>query len=310
MPGVTTAQILSSVQLKTRLVTGAAPSLSDADILQIGTEELLSVMVPMVLGANSEYYLHRFDISISGTTTVEIPHRAIGNKLAGVYGLDSATGVAYRIPVADYDEPDSRAAPNTGYFGPVGYITGHTLTFRPTPPNVDTARLEYYARPGDLVETSAALQIASTTSTAVVADANLSTIGISTGTLFDIVSNTSPFAHLGLDLSGTVSTDTISAITTPDFVAADDWIALSGQSPIPQIPYELHPAFIERTTARVLALLGDQQGYSMAMDRAQQLEGAALRLIAPRVDNAPNRIVSDWGPRYNPSTGVWPWPVT
>jgi hypothetical protein len=115
--------------------------------------------------------------------------------------------------------------------------------------------------------------------------------GLSTGIPFDIISNKPIFPYHGYDLTGTVAGAVIT-MTPPSGTAVGDWVALAGYSPIPQIPYEIHPVLAQRTAARILGILGDSNGMQLLMASAQEQMSQILTLVAPRVAGNPSFIVS------------------
>jgi hypothetical protein len=307
MPG-TTADLLAAVKRKTFLPSNQA-TLTDADLLGIANEEMLGYMLPNILSTSAEFFKSVSDNTVvAGQVFYPIPPRSIGSKLAGVYLVDGSLGTDYRVPIVEFDEYAARNNGGSNFYTTVAYVRSNKIGLNPVPVGAGTLRMLYYARPGDLVTTASALQVVSSTATTIVLSSDGGDIGLTTGVPFDVISQNSPFPFHGLDLSGTVTTTTISAITTPADTVVNDWVALAGQSPIPMIPYELHPVLYERTAARVFAILGDTNAYQLGVDRASRLEEQALRIINPRVDDTVRHIVSEWGPRYAHGLGRFPWP--
>lgn len=312
MPRFTTATLITTVKLKARLPSSQT-DISNAEILELATEEMLGYMLPNILSANANYFKAVKDNTITSTTSAyQIPQRSIGNKLAGLYLLESGSSVEQKVPIVEHDEDAARVGSDDGYLSTVAYVRNDKIVLVPVPDTGTTLRMIYYVRPGDLVDATTVGAAASTIatvpgSTSLTVTAN--SFGLATGVAFDIVDVNSPFKYLGLDHTGTVSGTSVSAITPSldSEVAVGDWVALSGQSPIPQIPYELHPTLVERTSARVLALLGDAQGFALTIDRAEKLEEQALRLLTPRVDNTTHKIVNTTGPRHMWNRGRFPW---
>jgi hypothetical protein len=69
-------------------------------------------------------------------------------------------------------------------------------------------------------------------------------------------------------------------------------VCLAGQSPVPQIPPELHPLLAQRVVCKALESLGDAAGFQAAQLKMAEIQQAALPLITPRVDGEPKRFAN------------------
>lgn len=298
----TTADLLTAVKADAMSPSNQA-TLTDANILAFATDEMLSFMVPAILGVKGGYFETVQDTTIvAGQASYSIPSRAIGGKLSNISVVDSQ-GVETNVPVVEYNEDAAKMGGLVGYSYTVAYVRNYKVTLVPVPTGVTTLRMVYYARPGDLVLTTSAMQVATVGGSSLVLDSALS--GLTTGVPFDIIQNNPGFTFLGIDQTATVASATLT-FTPPSGVAVDDWVALAGQSPIPQIPYELHPVLRIRTTARVMNALGDQRAYELKMNQAEALQQQMLKLLAPRVDRASHKIVNTNGPRPSGYRGRFP----
>jgi hypothetical protein len=67
---------------------------------------------------------------------------------------------------------------------------------------------------------------------------------------------------------------------------------------IPQIPSDLHNALAERTCARILAAIGDQQGLQVNMAKIAEINQSQNYLIDNRVEGAPVKINTKNSPLY------------
>lgn len=76
----------------------------------------------------------------------------------------------------------------------------------------------------------------------------------------------------------------------PERFKIGDYICLAYECIIPQIPSDLHILLAERTTARVLASIGDQAGLQTANQRIQGLEQGQATLIDNRVEGSPRKV--------------------
>lgn len=311
----TTDTLLTSVKSKARLVSGSL-QITDADILEMATEEMLGWLVPEILRCNAGYFIAFSDQAIvSNQSDYPIPARSIGNKIAGVYAVNGS-GAVTKIPVATYDEDAVRLNITSAVFVSNCYIRNNVVVLAPIPQGAPTVRIVYYQRPSDLITTAHACEITGTTGTTqVTVVSNPDTLD--TSDKVDIISGSPPFPFLGIDQvvssydSGTTTFTLTAAFPSGTAgMAPPQYLCAAGQSPIPQIPYELHPTLVERTTSRVLAALGDVQGAALTMARAEQMQDMALKLITPRAQETNHKIVNTSGPRYTWQSGrFWPWPI-
>jgi len=84
----------------------------------------------------------------------------------------------------------------------------------------------------------------------------------------------------------------------PISLVVGDYICLAGECIIPQIPSDLHNALAERTCARILAAIGDQQGLQINMAKIAEINQNQSYLIDNRVEGAPIKINTKNSPLY------------
>ena len=86
----------------------------------------------------------------------------------------------------------------------------------------------------------------------------------------------------------------------PDTFLVGDYVCLSNECIIPQLPPDLHNGLAERTCARVQAAQGDQDGVNASMMKIKEIEGAQGTLLDQRVEGSPQKISGRHGLlRYN-----------
>lgn len=289
----TTADLLTSVKLQT-FVPKVQPDVSDSDILLLATECLESLVISPIKGTRASYFLAKQDVSITeNDQEIDIPARSIGSTIAKLIAVDS-NGRRYELPILAEGQ-GATLAPTSMQISsrPVAYIRGSKIILNNVVSGLwNTVQIIYAQRPGDLVLTSACLQVASLTSTSLTFSANLSTISIATGTKFDVVSQKSPYPYVLTSTAGTVSGMTVSDLTSTTGIAVGDWITLEGTSPIPQVPYEYHMLLRKKTAIAVLEALGDRAGVQVAEAKAMEMEKKLALAISPRLDEQPEVFVS------------------
>jgi hypothetical protein len=167
-----------------------------------------------------------------------------------------------------------------------------------------TLRVRYFTRPGKLILTAAAL-----TSTAVSVAGGIANVTVAGAAdqPYDVISASSPFPLMAGD---TVQ----NAVATPtnytfNFAGETQYFANSqvcylcnpGYSPVVQLPDELIPVLVQRVAGRYMQSKDQFQGAKECMNRAQELQQAALILLSPRTDGNPKRLGN--GPLWN--SGYW-----
>lgn len=74
-------------------------------------------------------------------------------------------------------------------------------------------------------------------------------------------------------------------------MAIGDYICLSHECIIPQIPSDLHEVLSERTSARIQKALGDQAGLQATQMKIQEMEGNQSKLIDNRAEGTPQKVL-------------------
>jgi hypothetical protein len=73
-------------------------------------------------------------------------------------------------------------------------------------------------------------------------------------------------------------------------IKVGDYVCLANECIIPQIPPELHSALAERAASRVLAAIGDVQGYQISMAKIQEMDKKQETLIGSRVEGSVPKV--------------------
>lgn len=286
----TTDDAVEAVRVGAKLPDAHA-DLTSAVILGFGDEERASVIDPWrrkILGA--EYDITSASQSlVSGTATYRIPSRAAGASLHSVSYVDGAGDEwpMNRIPLED----SGAFVHGAGYHweAPYAYaIEGDFVRVLPTPAaSSGSLKLRYPKRPSRMVSIEDAMVITSISgSPSVYAGPKPSTI--QTTTLVDIIQSAPNFAIFAADQTpSAVSANTsVTFATNPSTeAAAGDYVALAGETPVIQLPAELHPILIALMIGRALEAEGDRDGMAIAMDRAERRLARLEPLFRERVGN-------------------------
>ena len=298
MQEYTTANLLTSVKRKA-MIPSSQGTFTDVDILEIATEEIQVGMVPMLLKVREEYYVTFEDQSIvQDQDAYPIPKRAIAGALRDIlYSPADPVGTRSEIVSVPRVEPDeipwrqnTSAAFSDYYFA----LRDNNILLVPTPRSSrGTLRLLYHRRPSNLIETSAAAQVTALTSSDTVT-VNAVPDTISATTTVDLIKGEPGFDFHQVDraiaaVDNVANTIQFSSDYDTD-LAVGDWIAISGDSPIPQVPLELQSVLAQRVVVQILESLGDQNGKASAENKLRQIEESVMNLITPRMRGEPRKV--------------------
>ena len=289
----TTTALIESVKRRVSVPTSQA-LFANLDFCKIASDELQSIIVPLIMAEHEDYFLHAQNYDLDGVVDkFNIPVRAIGQKLrdVGIYNTNTKDYVKKpRLSIEDYGSiHGDYVEAFSGYF-----IQDDQVVFKPTPSaSSDKLRIYYYRRPNNLVRTSDAGKVSNiNTSTKVVTLDNLPTTW-TTSTKLDLIKGSGGFRSLSDDFTvSNIAGFDVTLSTLPDGIAVGDYVSESGKSPIPQIPYEGHHLLAQLVAIKVLEALGDAKGMQLAMSKYDSMLKNFIKLITERVDSSPKKIIS------------------
>ena len=295
----TTTYLLASLKRR-GMLPSTDEALNTADYLAFGDEELQDYVVPLLLSVREEYLKARtpFDqTTVSGTQTYLLPPRAIGGSVRDV--LYSSNGTTFS-PLSRLEPENTYSVTSGGT--PFGYaFDGNYVALYPSPPSGGTLRLPYFARPNRLVATSAVgLISAINTGSGVVTLSASCPSTFSTSETFDLVKGKQSFETLALDLTASAvgaSSVTFTPANLPSALAVGDYVCLSQESPIPQVPVELHGLLAQRIVVRALEALGDGKVVK-AEATAERMKKAVTGLLANRSQGSSRYVLNKNGPGW------------
>lgn len=115
------------------------------------------------------------------------------------------------------------------------------------------------------------------------------------GSLIDFLQTNTGHRTYSYDIeipTGGVSGNTISLLVSeiPDNFIVGDYICTANECIIPQIPSDLHNGLAERTCARILASMGDQQGLQTVNQKIAEIEQRQGTLLDNRAEGSPQKV--------------------
>lgn len=287
----TTTDLIESVKKRGGVPTSQSTFETD-DFLRFGNEELQMGVVPFLMAIREEYFVTYTDTAVVNSQgAYDIPSRAIGGKLREIIYVGSGNQQMSLARIQVDEIPSIDNTINTGtpnYF----YFQGNKLHVLPTPNSGSgTLRLYYFLRPNNLVPVNEAARIVSidTGTNSIVVNELPTTM--TTGTVCDFVQALPPFETLEQDTTITnVASTTITFASLPDGLAAGDYLCLQKESPVPQIPVELHSMLAQRMAIKCLESLGNREQMNYAQAKLDKMEVELRGLMANRVEGEPQKI--------------------
>lgn len=295
MASFTTSDLLTSVLNRAQLPSSTNDSNinSNANLLILGSEEIYTKLLPLIMSVREEWYVVTYSHTITANqSNYFFPPRAVGRSLRDVQVLDGSD--LYLLTPIDPEDISTTGTGTPEYY----YVEDDDIVLYPTPSTTTgTLRLRYFRRPNRLIATSSCAQISSVnTSTNVVTLSSTppSTWGI--GTKIDFIRYTSPFRTLGMDYAITaISGNDVTFASLPTLQSvpgASDWLAPAEYTPIPQIPQEFFPVLAQMMAVKALEAYGDREGAAAAFKDLQVIEKNALALLTPRLQGERKKVIS------------------
>lgn len=285
----TTANLISAIERRA-FVPANQSTFSTSEILAIAGEELRSEILPAIISAREEYFVHYKDLTITANQEgYVIPVRAFNNLLREVKIVNGTD----LLDISRL-EPEALLSTQTGT-PQAFYLRDDKVILHPTPAATDrTLRLWYYLTPGEYIETTAAAVItAINTTTKVVTVGTIPSTWV-TGNTFDFIKSDGGHEYRGVDYTCTlVSGSDITFAALPSDLAVGDYIALQGYSPLVQIPFGMRPV-VAQFAAAALLLYAKQPGAGEAKGKAEELLSKSLEVLSPRVAGEDQVITQVW----------------
>lgn len=289
----------AAAQIEQVRLRGGLPStdarFTDTRLRSLLTQELRDSVAPLVHEAKAEHGILTHSVSVSaGTATYRIPTRAFGGTLRDVVWLDS-NGNAY--PLHQRTSSDVEILSRTTQTGDPRYyyLRNSSIILVPTPGVAGTLSLPYYARANTLVDVASCATILGVTSLGsgqyrVTVTDNAVNSALVNGLSLDVVRSTPGFECLAVATTPTNPDDAGATLTVDLTLDAapevGDYLCNPGESPVPQVPVELHALLQAR--AAFVAVPSTGEGGSTAQALAAQvadLEAKARAWLRPRVES-------------------------
>lgn len=299
------SSLLADVKRRGQIPETSDGSYSESELLAFASDEIQTYLTSLLMSVREEWFVRPYDYNLTGNqVTFNIPQRSIGSKLRQVLvGQDPNWLVVQRVEPKQtygyYYGFTPASFPNAG-FG-AGYVFQNTtIKLLSASYGGPTLRLMYFLRPNRLVsEFACGLITDIDTNTNEVTVSNAPTT-FTDGTSYDFIKSKSGFDTLAMDQVADITGNVLTfEDDVPNDLEVGDYVALAGQSPIPQLPVELHPLLAQRTVVKVLESAGDPKAeFARNMCEAER-QSAVNNLIQDRSEGDSRYLTNFNGPGWN-----------
>jgi len=275
---------------------------TDSDILDIIDEELNAQVLEKLKVLHGDNLTVVLDIERNDEGIFEIPYRALGNTLRDVSLVSGE--VLYELSQISIAElPDYTYSIDSSSYLDNFYMENSTVRLV-SPARAYTAiRMRFMLRPNVLTKVEEAGVISDIVVDDVAGTTTyvLSSVGKNfvSGVDYDIVGAKTPNKVKAIDLTPqSVTTGTSGNIV---FLTSDlenifsapqkgDYMTLAGETPVPNIPTEMHPLLAQAAAVNILESLTDTEALNNAQKRLDKMTVSIQTLVDNRVDLAPKKI--------------------
>lgn len=282
----------------------SAAGTSDQDGLEMMTEEARSRALPLIKGLREEYLVGRLDVAlVAGQAIYRVPTRAAGGAIRGVTYLDTN---AVEQPLNELRSQDMRRVAVSSAVPEKYYFEGNTVVLYPTPSaSAGYLRFRLAMRLGALVTATTGgaghIGVVASVASNVVTLTTTAPSTFTTSTPLDLIRATPGFEYCGVDLTPTAvsgSTVTFAAVpTAPNALVAGDYVTLAGESPVLQLPPELHDFVAQCAANEALSHIGDSERLAAGVRAAEALARNFVTIPSPR-DEGSFEVIAASSPNY------------
>lgn len=280
------------------------------DLLEMMDNEMDIFLVPHLLSKYEEYLVYSVNVTLTqGVYEYEIPYRAVGSKLRDLYYVENPSLPTNQQTLREMHRIDASEVyayqGGDSFSGFDGY--GHNYFIRNNkivilgeyPTSTAALRMEFYMQPSLLVLEKDAGKITSIDRTTGVI--SLSNFPTNFSTLpsvgCDFVKFRSPNSIAGWDkgvtsVSSSAKTVTIPVANIPTELIVGDYICLPQETPIPNVPSEMHSVLAQLVTISILEGLDDEQAKQSAERQLNKIQTSLSTILSDRVDGSTKKIVN------------------
>ena len=285
-------------------------SYTDVDLLEMMDNEMDVFLVPELMSKFQEHLVKTEEVSlVEGTYEYEIPYRAVGSKLRDVFYVENPEEAINRQSLREMHQVD--ASEVYAYSGAYSYSSAHNtglnyyikdnkiVILNELPSDNGSLRMEFYMQPSIMVLEKDAGKITNidrvngiiSMSNFPTAFANLPADGC------DFVKHRSPNSIVGWDkgvtsVSSSAKTVTVPVANIPDNLIVGDYVCFPQETPIPNVPSEMHSMLAQLVVVSILEGLDDEQAKQSAERQLAKMEKSLDTILTDRVEGSNRKIVN------------------
>lgn len=307
LPQYTNEQLIENIKRRCTVPTSQLTYTLE-DFVELANDELQGEVVPLLMSTREEYFVTFVDVASPADGVIPFPENTVSSKVRSIcYVQQSSPLVLINIPRIDLDIVAGVGFANFNTLAGF-YIQGNDVIFYPNTsvPTGTMIRIYYYKRTLVLAPPGAYGRVVAINEM----DNSLQLDAISfeweVGTKLNSVSSKPGFEVTNPEMTiVSVSSPTIFVDSVAD-VTVGDYVSDMGFSAIPQIPIEAHAYLAQLTAAKCLEGLGDAEGMTVALNKAEQLKKGLLVMISQRVDGSVKKVMNpNGGLRFGAGLGRW-----
>ena len=272
---------------------------TDDNLLGIANEEIDVQLLDKLLSLHEEHLTTNVEVPRNETGAYEIPYRAVGNKIRDITMIRG--GNLYELTqvsigeLSDYIDNDDNYTNGLDKF----YVEHNQIKLVQPSRSYDTLRMYFHIRPNFLTKLEKAGVISSIVTSDTEVTYNFTTMpsAFTAALLYDIVGYRTPNKIKSYDITPVeVNTSlkyikfTKSDISALSEIVVGDYICQAEESPVPNIPTEMHPVLAQLAAVHVLEAMGDTEGLTNAQKRLDRMQKSVMMLVDDRVELAPKKI--------------------
>lgn len=289
----TTDELIRSVKSR-GLVPTNQRTFTDEDITLFANEELFGKVVSLITKQNEEYFVKEITTDlVTGKSKYRLSTRAMGQGLRDIYYKDGSTiDHLTKLNREDLYSVATSGSRPLGYFLEGNYVRFIPADLKITSGQVVTA---INFRPNQLVASNRARKVTGFTTNTITVNSVPTHFVV--GAKIDVISQFSGNEHLFFDLTITAISGNTITFDSNDIadLEINDWVCVAGESPVAQIPEELHPYLVERTLMRIYSALNDHNAVAGIKSSLIEMEDALETLTADRTPSHPTKIKNNQG---------------
>lgn len=289
MPSYTTTDFLDAVKIRGAIPTSQNTFTVDR-LLNFGDQEIRTYFLPLIMSAREYYYAYDDERALNATGIYDISSRAVGGKLINAALIQGTSRLD--LNWITEDELTRTDTPNRGR--PGIYIKRNQLILIPPAPGFTTLRMTIPIRPGKMVATSSAAQITAintATNTLTFVSGTIPTAW-TTAMTFDLVQDQPHFDTLSIDLtSSAITTTTMQLSSLSSRLAVGDWVSKANESPIIQIPAELHGCLFQACANTCLRSQGHMDALVAGERELAEMRKNAHNIYNDRIEQEGKKII-------------------